>query len=103
MSAESTAVDANHGVKQLLRACLQSEEVADAMLPDIVESGAVEGLLGENIFRQLWEARQRDEKLNLSDSEGVSERAGKTAGAGSAILARGLRPNLEQARVTCAS
>ena len=69
--AEQAAVDANHGVKQLLRACLQSQDVADALLPEIVESGVMEGLLGDNIFRQLWEARQRNGELNLTESEGV--------------------------------
>ncbi len=69
--AEQTAVDANHGVKQLLRACLQSQEVADALLPEIVESGVLEGLLGDNIFKQLWEARQRNQELNLPESDSV--------------------------------
>ena len=55
---EEAAPDANHGVKQLLRACLESEELAEALLPEIVESGAMSGLLGDNVFKQLWEARQ---------------------------------------------
>ena len=42
---EEAAPDANHAVKQLLRACLESDEVADAVLPEIVESGAVAGLI----------------------------------------------------------
>jgi DNA primase len=69
--AEQAAVDANHGVKQLLRACLHSNEVADALLPEIIESGAVEGLLGEGVFKRLWEARQRNEEMNIAEAEGV--------------------------------
>ncbi len=64
-------VDANHGVKQLLRACLLSPEVMAALLPEIVTSGVMEGLLGENIFKQLWEAQKRGEELNLAESDGV--------------------------------
>ena len=63
--------DANHAVKQLLRACLESEEMADALLPEIVESGVVDGLIGANVFTHLWEARKRNEKLNLADAEGI--------------------------------
>ncbi len=95
--SESTAVDANHGIKQLLHVCLQSQEVADAMLPDIVESGAVEGLLGENIFRKLWEARQRGEELNLSDSEGVLSAQEKRL-AMEAQFSPESAPSLEQAQ-----
>jgi hypothetical protein len=68
---EAVATDANHAVKQLLRACLESDELADAVLPDIVESGAIDGLAGENVFKQLWQARLRKEKLDLADPEGV--------------------------------
>lgn len=69
--AEPVAVEANHGVKQLLRACLQNEEVARELLPEIVHSGVMDGLLGDNIFKQMWLARQRNEELNLTESEGV--------------------------------
>ena len=86
--AMQAAPDANHGVKQLLRACLESDEMADALLPEIIESGAVEGLLGENVFKQLWEARQRNEELNLAEAEGVLSPAGKAPGDRRTILAR---------------
>ena len=69
--AEPVAVDANHGVKQLLRACLHSEEVARELLPEIVQSGVMDGLLGDNIFKQMWIARERNEELNLTESDAV--------------------------------
>ncbi len=69
--AEPIAVEANHGVKQLLRACLQNEEVTRELLPEIVHSGVMDGLLGDNIFKQMWSARQRNEELNLTESDGV--------------------------------
>src|SRR5208337_4448113 len=43
---EEAAPDANHAVKQLLRACLEREEVAEALLPEVVESGAAGGFVG---------------------------------------------------------
>ena len=94
--AEGVVTDANHGVKQLLRACLESEEMAEALLPEIVESGAVGGLLGENIFKQLWEARQRDEKLNLADAEALTPQEKRLAA--DALFWQGSPPGLEQAQ-----
>ncbi len=94
---EEAGADANHAVKQLLRACLESEEVAEALLPEIVESGAVSGLLGENIFKHLWEARQRNEKLNLAESEGVLSPQEKRL-AFDALFWPGAPPSLEQAQ-----
>jgi DNA primase len=70
-AVEQAAPEANHAVKQLLRACLHSRELAEALLPEIIESGAVEGLLGGNVFKQLWEAWKRNEELDLTESEGV--------------------------------
>jgi DNA primase len=61
--------EANHAVKQLVRLCLESEEIAGVVLPKLRESGAAEGLLGEGIFARLWEARQRGEKLNVASTE----------------------------------
>jgi DNA primase len=94
---EGVVTDANHGVKQLLRACLESEEMADALLPEIVESGAVEGIVGENVFKQLWEFRKRSEKLNLAESEGLLSPDEKRL-AFDALFWPGAPPSLEQAR-----
>jgi DNA primase len=68
---EAESVEANHAVKELLRACLGSDAVADALLPEIIESRVLDGFFGDNIFKQLWNARQRNEKLNLADMEGI--------------------------------
>jgi DNA primase len=68
---EEVTAEANHALKQLLRACLESEELADALLPEVMGSGVLNGLVGEGIFQRLWEARQRNEKLNLDDAEAV--------------------------------
>src|SRR5271157_6319724 len=95
--AEEGVADANHAVKQLLRACLESEELAEAMLPEILESGAMGGLLGESLFKQLWEARQRNEKLSLAESEGVLSTEEKRL-AYDALFWPGAPPNLEQAK-----
>ena len=95
--AQGMVAEANHGVKQLLRACLESEEMTDALLPEIVESGALGGLLGENVFKQLWEARQRNEKLSLAESEGVLSPEEKRL-AYDALFWPGVPPSLEQAQ-----
>jgi DNA primase len=96
-AAEVAAADANHGVKQLLRACLESEEMAEALLPEILASGALGGLIGENVFKQLWEARKRSEKLNLAESEGVLSPQEKRL-AYDALFWPGVPPSLEQAQ-----
>jgi DNA primase len=95
-AAEETP-DANHAVKQLLRACLESDQVADALLPEVLANGVLAGLVGENIFRQLWEARQRQQTLNLSELEGVLSDADKRV-AFHALFWPGASPTLEQAR-----
>jgi DNA primase len=96
VTGEVTA-DANHAVKQLLRACLESEELADAVLPEVMASGATDGLASENVFKQLWEARQRSEKLNLAESDGVLSAAEKRL-AFDALFWPGAPLTLEQAQ-----
>ena len=94
---EEAATEANHAVKQLMRACLQSDEVAEDLLPEALASGALSGLTGENVFTQMWEARKRHEKLNLAESEGIlsSQEARLVY---DALFWPGVPPNLEQAR-----
>ena len=67
------------------------------MLPEILESGVLGGLMGENVFTQLWEARKRDEKLNLAESDGVLTSQEKRL-AYDALFWPGVPPNLEQAQ-----
>jgi DNA primase len=61
--------EANHAVKQLLKACLADEGLAEELVPWILESGACEGLLGEQVFKQLAELHKRGEKLELTRLE----------------------------------
>jgi DNA primase len=68
--ATPEAVEANHGVKQLLRGCLLNAEIADALLEEIVTTRVMEGLAGENIFRALLEVRKRGEDLDLNHDSG---------------------------------
>jgi len=62
---EAAAVKATPAEKRLLRAFLESEELADEFLPKLVESGDCEGLTMEAIFTRLLEARRRGEKVEL--------------------------------------
>ncbi len=93
---EGAAPEVNHAVKLLLRACLENEEIAQALLPEIVEGGAAEGMVGENIFRRLWEARKRNENLNLDESDGLLNPQDKTL-AYDALFWPGVSPSIEQA------
>jgi hypothetical protein len=60
-------------------------------------SGAIDGLAGENVFKQLWEARQRNEKLNLAASDGVLNPQEKRL-ALDALFWPGASSSLEQAQ-----
>ena len=94
---ETVSAQANHAVKQLLRFCLTSEEIAEAVLPELVEGGAARGLLGEGVFARLWEARQRGEQLDLTSAEiNISEAERKLAL--EALFWPGDPPKLEVAR-----
>jgi len=69
VTEEVAGAQANHAVKQLLRHCLESPEIAEAVLPQVLETGAVRGLPGEEVFKRLWEARERGESLDVTSSE----------------------------------
>ncbi len=66
---ETASAQASHAIKQLLRMCLTSEEIAEAVLPDLVEGGAARGVPGEVIFARLQEARRRGESLDVTNSQ----------------------------------
>lgn len=66
---EVAAAEANHAVKQLLRACLANEALADELLANLVETGASEGLAGEGVFVRLLELRRRGEKIDITGWE----------------------------------
>ena len=95
-ATEEVTADANHALKQLLRACLESDELADALLPEVMESGLVEGLLGENVFKQLWQARLRGERLNVANAEALTAQEKRLAA--DALFWQGSPPGLEQAQ-----
>ena len=61
--------DANHAVKQLLRACLTDEQLAQEFVPQVIERGACEGLLGEEVFRKLAELLENGEKPEVARFE----------------------------------
>jgi DNA primase len=94
---EEVAVDVNHAVKQLLRACLERDEVADALLPELVESGAAAGIFGEGIFVRILEARRRGERLEIAPAEGEFSPPEQRL-VYDALFWPGDPPNLEQAR-----
>ena len=77
-SADAVLVpSATAAEKHLLRAFMESEELADEFLAKLVESGNCEGLRTERIFKQMLEARRRGLKLeppSFEDSLGAEER-----------------------------
>jgi hypothetical protein len=81
----------------LLRLCLESPVIAEAVLPALLETGAAQGLVGEGIFTRLWEAHQRGEKLDVTGTEvNLSEAERKLVF--DALFWPGDSPNLEVAR-----
>ena len=64
--AGTATAKATPAEKQLLRAFMESEELADEFLAKLVEEGDCAGLVTEAVFRQLLEARRRGEKIELS-------------------------------------
>jgi hypothetical protein len=72
---EVEAAQFRHGVKLLLRACLEHEELADEFATDVIESGDCEGLVGEGVFRRIVEARRRGEKIDVAQLVGALDPA----------------------------
>jgi len=66
---ETTTPKPTVAERQLLRAVLESVELADEVLPVIVAEKLGEGLVTETLFRRLAEARQQGEKLEVSRLE----------------------------------
>jgi len=63
------AIGAGPAEKQLLRAFLANEELANEFLPKLVEGGDCAGLPTEGIFKEFLEVRRRGEKLEISAIE----------------------------------
>jgi DNA primase len=58
---ESAAPKATAAEKELLRAFMEDQGLADELLPQIVEQGMLEGLVTEPIFRRFLELRRQAE------------------------------------------
>ncbi len=69
IQAEAAAAKVTPAEKLLLRAFMESEELADEFLAQLVESGDCEGLAMEGIFKGLLEARREGESMELSRLE----------------------------------
>ena len=76
LQPQSTAFKATPAEKELLRAFLEDHELADELLPEMVEQGMVEGLATEPIFKRFLDLRRRGESVEpvaleeLLDAEG---------------------------------
>lgn len=69
MEPQWAATRATPAERELLRALLEDEKLADELLPALVDEGVLEGLATEALFRQFREARRRGEKLDASSLE----------------------------------
>ncbi len=86
-SAEPTPAE-----KQLLRAFLESDELAGEFLSPLVESGDCEGLATQEIFKKLFEVQARGENLELNHLEGLLSEEEKRL-AYESVLAAGQAPD----------
>jgi DNA primase len=59
---ESAAPKATTAEKELLRAFMENQGLADGLLPQIVEQGMLEGLVTEPIFKRFLELQRRGER-----------------------------------------
>jgi len=66
---ESAALKLTVAEKELLRAFVENQELADELLERMVNEGTVEGLLTESIFNRFLELRRRGEKAEPSALE----------------------------------
>lgn len=97
---EAAAVKVSPAEKQLLRAFLESEELADELLPGVVENGDCEGLATEEIFKQVLAARGRGEKIEVTRLE-ESLSAEERRLIYEILLKPGEAPDREQAQACC--
>jgi len=61
LQPESAAPKATTAEKELLRAFIDDQDLADELLPQMVEQGMLEGLVTEPTFKRFLELRQRGE------------------------------------------
>jgi DNA primase len=67
--AESPAATVTLAERQLLRAFLESEELAEEYLPPLIEEGLADGLATEPLLKRILEARRQGEGIDLSRLE----------------------------------
>jgi hypothetical protein len=60
------ASESNHAIKQLIRAFLMDEGLADEFAADLVESGDCQGMMGEQVLRRVYESRRRGERIEVT-------------------------------------
>jgi DNA primase len=66
---ESAAPKATPAEKELLRAFMENQGLADGLLPQIVEQGVLEGLVTEPIFKRFLELRRQGESAEAAALE----------------------------------
>jgi DNA primase len=66
---ESAAPKATTAEKELLRAFMENQGLADGLLPQIVEQGMLEGLVTEPIFKRFLELRRRGDRAEAAALE----------------------------------
>jgi len=66
---ESAALNVTAAEKELLRAFVENQELADELLEQMVDEGMVEGLVTEPIFKRFLELRRQGKKAELSALE----------------------------------
>lgn len=73
----AASLAASPAERELLRGCLESEEIADEFLPVLAAEGVFEGLPTSRIFRAFLENRAREEKIEPSALESLLTEAEK--------------------------
>jgi DNA primase len=76
---ESATPKATPAEKELLRAFMENQELADGLLPQIVEQGVLEGLVTEPIFVRFLELRRRGERAEAAALEESLSAEGRLA------------------------
>jgi DNA primase len=69
LEPESAAPKVTTAEKELLRAFMEDQELAEGLLPQIVEQGMLEGLVTEPIFKRFLELRRRGESAGAAALE----------------------------------
>ena len=69
LQPESAATKATTAEKELLRAFIEDQGLADELLPQIVEQGMLEGLVTQPIFQRLLELRRLGEDVETTALE----------------------------------